>query len=106
MVISATIAPPKPFGSNTRTIPCSAVVLYKERVLTERAYAELATKLRIEAAGSVIEDLELYSDIKPCTIHYRAGDLNVVSEKDPQGSEVFSLVDQMNNTLLYFTPLD
>ena len=95
----------RPFGSSTREIACAEIVVYNDRVLTERAHAELEDKLILHATSSSVEELEIYTIIKPCRLYYRAGDVRVHREVDPNGSEVFSLIDEQSNTLLYFKPI-
>lgn len=98
-------AQPKAFGTATRTIECSHAVVYTDRVLTEKAFGELHESLLLEARGSDIEKMALYTIVRPCTLVYRAGALNVQRSTDPQGKEVFALVDLNNTPLLYFQPL-
>lgn len=96
----------RPFGSSTREIACVEVVVYNDRVLTERAHAELKDKLLLHAAGaSSIEELELYTIVKPCRLYYKAGEIRVHRELDPNQNEVFSLIDEQSNPLLYFKPI-
>ena len=94
----------RPFGSATREIVCSEVVIYNDRVLTEKSHAELQDKLLLHAVASEVESLELYTIVKPCRIYYRAGEVRVHREEDPSKGEVFSLIDEQSNALLYFTP--
>jgi hypothetical protein len=94
----------RPFGTATREIVCAEAVIYNDRVLTEKSFAELEDKLQVHAAGSSVETLELYTIVKPCRIYYRAGEIRVHREEDPSGGEVFSLIDEQSNALLYFTP--
>lgn len=94
----------RPFGSATREIICAEVVIYNDRVLTEKSHAELEDKLLLHAVGASVESLELYTIVKPCRIYYRAGEVRVHREEDPNKGEVFSLIDEQSNALLYFTP--
>ena len=102
--IAVPTLPKRPFGGATREIACSEIVLYNDRVLTEKSHAELQDKLLVHAVESSVESLELYTIVKPCRIYYRAGEIRVHQEFDPNKGEVFSLIDEQSNALLYFTP--